>query len=101
MKAANFINILLAIAVVILAAELRKKNAQCTMSNGRCAIASGAQTNDLETVSSEPIVIDSTGLVPGVKGFGGPVPVEVEVKDGRVARVAPKLPNDETPGFFK
>ncbi|MBQ7722075.1 MAG: FMN-binding protein [Kiritimatiellae bacterium] len=101
MKAANFINILLAIAVVILAAELRKKNAQCPMRNGRCAMVAGEQTNNLETVSSAPVVIDSTGLVPGVKGFGGPVPVEVEVKDGRVARVAPKLPNDETPGFFK
>ena len=29
------------------------------------------------------------------------MPVVVEVKDGVVASVAPKLPNDETPGFFR
>ena len=45
-------------------------------------------------------VVDSTTLAPGVSGYGGPVPVVVRVEDGRVASVAPKLPNDETPMFF-
>jgi len=48
----------------------------------------------------DALVIDSTGLAPDVRGYGGPVPVVVEVREGRVAGVAPKLPNDETPMFF-
>ena len=45
-------------------------------------------------------VIVSTGLAPDGRGFGGPVPVEVRIRDGLVAGVAPILPNDETPMFF-
>ena len=50
--------------------------------------------------SDGAFIVDSTELAPDVRGFAGPVPVEVEVRDGLVARVAPKLPNAETPGFF-
>ena len=46
------------------------------------------------------LLVDSTSLAPDVSGYGGPVPVVVRVEGGRVASVAPKLPNDETPMFF-
>ncbi len=46
------------------------------------------------------VVVDSTTLAPQVSGYGGPVPVEVMVKDGQVFHVRPILPNDETPAFF-
>lgn len=36
----------------------------------------------------------------GVEGYNGPVPVEIEIKDGVVASVK-ALDNEETPGFFK
>ena len=93
MKAANFLNVLLAIAVVLLSALLyaeKKSHAE----------SESTRHSSLVTRHSETAVIDSTGLAPGVTGFGGPVPVTVELTNGVVARVAPKLPNDETPVFF-
>ena len=133
MKAANFVNVLLAIALVILCAELHaerkarekmaasllraegagsqshaegaeaKFHAEGAEAKFHAEGAEGAAEGAKETAArhAEPIVIDSTDLAPGVSGFGGPVPVLVEVKDGVVAGVSPKLPNDETPGFFK
>ena len=46
------------------------------------------------------IIADSSAMPVAVFGFGGPVPVEVVVTDGRVSRTSPKLPNDESPTFF-
>lgn len=36
----------------------------------------------------------------GIEGYNGPVPVQVTIKDGKVASVT-ALDNDETPGFFR
>ncbi|MBR6023306.1 MAG: 4Fe-4S binding protein, partial [Kiritimatiellae bacterium] len=88
MKAANFLNVLLAAALLMLCARLCLKSAPPSA----------------DTPSAPPadaVVIDSTLLAPGVTGYGGPVPVEVEIRDGLVARISPKLPNDETPAFFQ
>ena len=117
MKAANFVNVLLSIAVVILCIELhaeRKARARILVGhyNTNCEAdfirtLCAEPESHAESAASAPaadaasVTIDSTGLAPGVTGFGGPVPVLVEVKDGVVAGVSPKLPNDETPGFFK
>lgn len=87
MKAANFLNVLLAAALLLLCAKLHLKSAPPS------ADAAPAPPADA-------LVVDSTLLAPGVTGYGGPVPVEVEVRDGLVVRVSPKLPNDETPAFF-
>ena len=46
------------------------------------------------------VVVNSTSLAPDVSGYGGPVPVVVTLREGRVAQVQPVLPNDETPLFF-
>ena len=98
MKAANFLNVLLSIAVVILSALLyAEKNSHAESAES----ASPAAAPAARTVGEANVTIDSTGLAPDVTGFGGPVPVTVELTNGVVARVAPKLPNDETPGFFK
>lgn len=90
MKTSTFLNVVLAAALVLLAAKLRFV--------GTCGAADAPES--AAAAPAGAAVFDSTGLVPGVRGYGGPVPVEVEVRDGRVARVAPKLPNDETPAFF-
>ena len=45
-------------------------------------------------------VINTTELCKDVKGFKGPVPVEVTFRNGKVVQVKP-LPNHESPGFFK
>ena len=108
MKAANFLNVLLAIALVLLCAKLHfmqkvtvpttaPATAQSTAAHTEIAPFHGAESLVAE---SETVTIDSTGLAPGVSGYGGPVPVEVKIRDGIVVDVAPKLPNDETPMFF-
>ena len=124
MKAANFVNVLLAIALVFLCIELHEtrealaeivareshgksaepvshpENAGAVF-HAEIAEPENARHSSLVARRSETAVIDSTGLAPGIAGFAGPVPVLVEVNDGVVKSVSPKLPNDETPGFFK
>ena len=90
MKAANFLNIVLALALLILCVKLH------FMGDPPAAAPVLA-----EPAAPSVQIIDSTELASGVSGFGGPVPVEVEIRDGVVARVSPKLPNDETPAFFE
>lgn len=89
MKSNRFLTILVSSAIVLTCARLHVFSAPDDGAAPATAPADGAT------------ILDSTGLAPDVRGFGGPVPVEVEVRDGRVIRVAPKLPNDETPGFFQ
>lgn len=114
MKAANFLNILLAVALVLLCAKLHfmsgtgTANAASGAADAKpaapAAVHGEAPAQAINATASgdcaETAAIDSTGLAPGVSGFGGPVPVIVEMRDGAVVRVSPKLPNDETPGFF-
>lgn len=96
MKAANFVNVLLSIAVVILCALLYAEKTSRAETAERISRAEAA-----ETAEAAGVTIDSTGLAPDVTGYGGPVPVVVELTNGIVARVEPKLPNDETPAFFE
>lgn len=44
------------------------------------------------------LTVNTTGMVSKVEGYGGPVPVEITVSDGRVSRIR-MLPNAETPAF--
>ncbi len=112
MKAANFVNVLLSIAVAILCTLLyaeKKSHAEFVSRAESAEFAekkSHAESAEFAEIAVAPVgatanvTIDSTDLAPGVTGFGGPVPVTVELTNGVVARVAPKLPNDETPAFF-
>ena len=114
MKAANFLNVLLAIAVVLLSAlpyAEKRSHAESAEFVSHAEFAESAESASTAAAPTEEakvdmttkypnVTIDSTGLAPGVTGFGGPVPVTVELTNGVVARVAPKLPNDETPVFF-
>ena len=95
MKAANFLNIVLALALLLLCAKLHVVNLPSAAGD-----VDGKPAAD-EAAAPSVQIIDSTDLAPGATGFGGPVPVEVEIREGVVARVSPKLPNDETPAFFE
>lgn len=91
MKAANFLNVVLAAAVVWLCAKVYR------LERGRVGEIAG----EPPAPPGEGSIVVAAGLATGATGYGGPVPVEVEVKDGVVVRVSPKLPNDETPMFFQ
>lgn len=57
---------------------------------------------EVATVSSAPdgaTVVNTTELGKDVRGYAGPVPVEVSFKDGRITKID-ILQNDETPEFF-
>lgn len=45
------------------------------------------------------VAVNTTGLS-DVSGYGGPVPLQIIIKDDKVARVE-ALPNSETPSFFE
>ncbi len=59
-----------------------------------------APANAIRTAEDGALVVNSASLAPKVSGYGGSVPVEVTVRDGRVEGVRPVLPNDESPLFF-
>lgn len=100
MKAAYFVNVLLSAALLLLCIELRaEKNASRALAKPVASEAAVGTGRPQGTAQGETVV-DSSALDVRVSGFGGPVPVEVRVRDGIVERVSPKLPNDETPAFF-
>lgn len=61
------------------------------------------QAAGLDTLKRLPdgtVVINTTGLAKDINGYGGTVPLELYVKDGKVVRVK-ALRNMETPEFFE
>ncbi len=71
------------------------------------ALADTAQTTEgrlsavqtLRTLDDGTIVVNTTAIGKDIAGYGGPVPLEIRLKDGRVAGVK-ALANTETPDFF-
>lgn len=50
--------------------------------------------------NAQTTVINTTKIAADVKGYNGPVPVEIHLKDGKVQKVV-ALKNSETPSFFQ
>ena len=46
------------------------------------------------------MVVNTTTLAADITGYGGPVPLEIILRDGRIADITP-LRNAESPDFFK
>lgn len=62
--------------------------------------AVSAQTVDtMRTLSDGTVVVNTTNIAKDVSGYGGPVPLEIYIKDGRIQKVE-ALKNSETPDFF-
>lgn len=60
----------------------------------------GAHVPDtLRLLTDGTVVVNTTGLGRDIAGYGGNVPLEVSLRNGRVAGVR-ALPNGETPQFF-
>lgn len=51
-------------------------------------------------LSNGEVVINSTNLAHDIRGYGGPVPLRLYVKDGRIKRIE-LLENAETPSFLE
>lgn len=66
---------------------------------GRDISGSGdAEASDL-AYSDGTIVVNTTEIASGIKGYGGPVPLEITIKDNRIADITP-LRNAESEAFF-
>lgn len=89
------------LAVVLLVASL------AIVRDGRLLghdLAKSAQPADADTSvitqnADGALTINTASLADDVKGFGGPVPLTITVKDGRIADITAQ-PNAETPDFF-
>lgn len=66
--------------------------------NGAAAVDGGGDENS-RTLPDGTMVINTTRLGKDISGYGGPVPLEIYVKDGKVQKVV-ALNNSESPDFF-
>lgn len=62
--------------------------------------ASAVRNDTLRTLSDGTVVINTSGLAADVRGFAGNVPLEIFVRNGRIADIK-ALDNAETSDFFK
>ena len=61
--------------------------------------AKALKNNTLEVTPDGAFVVNTKPLAKDVQGYGGPVPLKIHIKDGRVAAVEAE-PNAESPDFF-
>lgn len=51
------------------------------------------------TVNGSDIIVNTTEIGKDVNGYGGPTPVEILIRDGKILKIN-ALPNQETPEFY-
>ena len=90
----------LVVVVLILAAAAILRDGRILGHDLRKAHEAMAQKNDtLEVTPDGAFVVNTKPLAKDVQGYGGPVPLKIHIKDGRVAAVEAE-PNAESPDFF-
>ena len=98
----GFVARLLSLVVValILAAAAILRDGRILGHDLREAHEAKALKNDtLEVTPDGAFVVNTKPLAKDVQGYGGPVPLKIHIKDGRVAAVEAE-PNAESPDFF-
>ena len=92
--------LLLVVVVLILAAAAILRDGRILGHDLREAHEAKALKNDtLEVTPDGAFVVNTKPLAKDVQGYGGPVPLKIHIKDGRVAAVEAE-PNAESPDFF-
>ena len=90
----------LVVVVLILSAAAILRDGRILGHDLRKAHEATAQKNDtLEVTPDGVFVVNTKPLAKDVQGYGGPVPLKIHIKDGRVAAVEAE-PNAESPDFF-
>ena len=90
----------LVVVVLILAAAAILRDGRILGHDLREAHEAKALKNDtLEMTPDGAFVVNTKPLAKDVQGYGGPVPLKIHIKDGRVAAVEAE-PNAESPDFF-
>lgn len=90
----------LVVVVLILAAAAILRDGRILGHDLREAHEATALKNDtLEVTPDGALLVNTKPLAKDVQGYGGPVPLKIHIKDGRVAAVEAE-PNAESPDFF-
>lgn len=90
----------LVVVVLILAAAAILRDGRILGHDLREAHETKALKNDtLEVTPDGAFVVSTKPLAKDVQGYGGPVPLKIHIKDGRVVAVEAE-PNAESPDFF-
>ena len=90
----------LVVVVLILAAAAILRDGRILGHDLREEHEAKALKNDtLEVTPDGAFVVNTKPLAKDVQGYGGPVPLKIHIKDGRVAAVEAE-PNAESPDFF-
>ena len=90
----------LVVVVLILAAAAILRDGRILGHDLREVHEAKALKNDtLEVTPDGAFVVNTKPLAKDVQGYGGPVPLKIHIKDGRVAAVEAE-PNAESPDFF-
>ena len=90
----------LVVVVLILAAAAILRDGRILGHDLREAHEAKALKNDtLEVTPDGAFVVNTKPLAKDVQGYGGPVPLKIHIKDGRVAAVEAES-NAESPDFF-
>ena len=90
----------LVVVVLILAAAAILRDGRILGHDLREAHEAKALKNDtLEVKPDGAFVVNTKALAKDVQGFGGPVPLKIHIKDGKVTTVEAE-PNAESPDFF-
>ncbi len=89
------------LAIMMMAAMMRDSRVWGhTPSDGAQATDSTqAQADVMRQTADGTLIVNTTAIGKDIVGYGGPVPVEIAIKDNRVVSVK-ALPNTETPDFF-
>ena len=90
----------LVVVVLVLAAAAILRDGRIFGHDLREAHEATAQKNDtLEVTPDGALVVNTKPLAKDVQGYGGPVPLKIHIKDGKVTTVEAE-PNAESPDFF-
>ena len=90
----------LVVVVLVLAAAAILRDGRILGHDLREAHEAKALKNDtLEVTPDGALVVNTKPLAKDVQGYGGPVPLKIHIKDGKVAAVEAE-PNAESPDFF-
>ena len=98
-KLQQILIILTAFAVMAVAAYNRNGKVWGHDFNTADTATKAAAADTMRTLADGTIVVNTTGLAKDISGFGGPVPLEIYIRDGKVSKVV-ALKNSETPDFF-
>lgn len=98
-KLQQILIILTAFAVMAVAAYNRNGKVWGHDFNTADTVANTSAADTMRTLADGTFVVNTTSLAKDVSRFGGPVPLEIYIRNGKVSKVV-ALKNSETPDFF-